>query len=96
MKNKKEPRPCSVKGLTGCIFLGFFEEDETLLKVDAFVKQEELKRIQRRFYETGIVSDAMRVDILHKVFAIVEMPDGTVEKVNPEDIVFLDREEGTE
>lgn len=83
-----------MKGLTGCIFLGFFEEDEPILQVDTFMKPKDALRLRRAFYVSGIVPNSMRIDMLHKVFAIVEMPDGTVKKASPEDIVFLDREGG--
>ena len=86
-------RPCLVDGKPAT-FHRWVEEETALLKVNAFLKHEDLGRVVRRFREEGVLDGASVLEKLRTCFALVEHPDGSVGKVKPELIQFLDRREG--
>lgn len=86
-------RPCLVDDKPAT-FHRWVEEDKALLKLDYFVKPDDRGKILRDYYETGVVDAASHIEKLRVTFALVEYPDGSVGKVKPELITFLDRREG--
>ena len=91
---KGEPRlrPCLADGKTAT-FHRWVDEDKALLRVHALVRPEDQLMVSRRFRETGVVGGDTSIEKLRTCFALVEYPDGSVGKVKPELITFLDRKE---
>lgn len=87
------PRPCLADG-EPALFHRWADEDKALLQIHAFVRPEDQQKIVRLFREEGVVGGSSTIEKLRTCFALVEYPDGSVGKVKPELIEFLDRKEG--
>ena len=94
-------RPCEVAGLRPCEVAGklaFFhrwvDDDRVFLKIDVFVKPEEQSRMQGDFHVFGTIPKGCSTEVQRATCALVEYADGSVGKVPPEQIRFLDRGEG--
>lgn len=85
-------RPCLVDGKPA-LFHRWAEEDKALLQIHAMVRPEDRSLIFRRFQEYGLADSHSTIEKLKTCFALVEYPDGSVGKVKPELIQFLDRKE---
>lgn len=85
-------RPCQVDGKPA-LFHRWVEEDKALLKVKAFMQQDDIDASIARFHRDGVMDHSCDIEKLHTVSALVEYEGGTVGKVNPELIRFTDREE---
>lgn len=92
---KDEPplRPCLADGKPA-IFHRWADEDKALLQIHAMVRPADQERIAHRFREEGVTDGTSSIEKLRVTFALVEYPDGSVGKVKPELITFLDRREG--
>ena len=86
-------RPCLADGKTAT-FHRWVEGDEGLLQFDCYMKPEEVVRVNREFLRTGVSGAGTHIEKLRTCFALVEYADGSVGKVKPELIQFLDRKEG--
>ena len=86
-------RPCEVDGKF-CWFHRFIEEDRALLSLNCYHPEDVLARLTRIFNEEGVVRPGCSTEIIRETFALVEYPDGSVGKVKPELVQFLDRKEG--
>lgn len=89
----KHERPCLADGKPA-IFHRWADEDKALLKINAFMRPEDQQKHARRFHEEGVLDNCCSTEILRVTFALVEYPDGSVGRVKPELIQFLDRGEG--
>lgn len=93
------PRHCKVKELSA-VFHRWVECDEVMLSFEVMLKAAEQRTIHRKFRESGVVPPGCRVDLIRTTCALVEYQDGTVSRVDPEDITFTDvmtgKEEGQE
>lgn len=89
----KHERPCLVDGKPAT-FHRWVDEDKALLRIDRLMRTEEQLRAFRLFQETGIADAGSEIVKLRTCFALVEYPDGSVGRVKPELIQFLDRKEG--
>lgn len=87
-------RPCAVDGVPA-LFHRWIEEDTALLKINTFCRPEEMAYINRQFYEDGIIRPDCSAEVMHNTYALVEYPDGSVDKVKPELITFTDKESKT-
>lgn len=85
-------RPCEVDGKP-CLFHRWIDEDKAVLEIGILVKQETLNAWRHAFNESGAVPPESTVKILRHTYALVEYPDGSVGKVEPELVQFLDRKE---
>lgn len=85
-------RPCEVDG-KACLFHGWVRYNEERLQIDYFIKQGR-EEIMRTYRETGVLDAAGHIVRVAKIAALVEYPDGSVGRVMPELITFLDRREG--
>lgn len=85
-------RPCEVDGKP-CLFHRWVDEDKAVLEIGPLVKQDTLDVWRRAFDEFGDVPPHSTVKILRHTYALVEYPDGSVGKVEPELVQFLDRKE---
>lgn len=88
-----ELRPCLADDKPAT-FHRWVDEDKALLQIHAMVRPEDRSRIFRRFQEYGLADSHSTIEKLRTCFALVEYPDGSVGKVKPELIQFLDRKEG--
>lgn len=92
-------RPSPVADLRPCladekpaVFHRWVDEDRGLLQIKALVKPRERDMLHRQFRDEGIIPSCGSMEALRCTFALVEYPDGSVGKVKPELIQFLDRE----
>lgn len=85
-------RPCEVDGVPA-LFHRWIEEDRALLNTGAFVSPEHFRDITRAFRVDRVVPPGCSVDVLRETFALVEYRDGTIGKVKPELVRFLDKED---
>lgn len=85
-------RLCEVDGKP-CLFHRWIDEDKAVLEIGILVKQETLDAWRYAFNESGAVPPESTVKILRHTYALVEYPDGSVGKVEPELVQFLDRKE---
>lgn len=86
-------RPCLADGKPA-VFHRWVDEDKGLLRINAFTRPEEQDRLHRTFREAGVIPHCCSMEALRAAFALVEYSDGSVGKVKPELIQFLDRGEG--
>ena len=86
-------RPCLVDGKPAT-FHRWVEEDRGILRIDAFVRRENIEQMRQDFQEKHIVPPGATLEKLRAVKALVEWPDGSVSTVDLELITFLDRREG--
>ncbi len=86
-------RPCEVDG-EFCLFHRFIEEEQGVLQVNdnILLPSSAMDRIIRDYEERKIVATCFTLEKLRHAYALVELPDGTVKKVEPEKVRFLDRE----
>lgn len=80
--------PCVVNGVR-CKFHRFVEDDRVLMRVSAYRSAEEVKQIQKAFKEQLIIPPANETEILRKTWALVEYPDGSLRRVDPEEVRFV-------
>lgn len=85
-------RPCEIKG-EPALFHKFEIKAEGLLKINAFVNEREMDRINRRFRLTGIIPEYCSVEKSVMVCAVIEWPDGSVTLEPAESVRFTDRGE---
>ena len=84
-------RPCEVDGVPA-LFHRWVEEDRALLNIETFLRHGDQEALRRRALVDGVVPCGCSVDVIREMFALVEYQDGTIAKVDPELIRFLDRE----
>ena len=85
-------RPCLVDGKPAT-FHRWVDADRALLKINAFVRAEEQGRLVRGFRDDAVVPNCCSTEVIRETVALVEYPDGSVGKVKPELITFMDRKE---
>lgn len=86
-------RPCLADGKPAT-FHRWVDDDRAVLQVGAFVHPRDRDRIFREFQEVGLIDSSSHIEKISATFALVEYPDGSVGKVKPVLIQFLDRGEG--
>lgn len=86
-------RPC-LADEKPAIFHRWVDEEKALLQIDALLPPETQRRITRLFLEDGVIDTAAHIEKLWTFSALVEYADGSVGRVKPELIQFLDRKEG--
>lgn len=83
-------RPCEADGKPA-IFHRWVEEDKALLQFDLFAKDSYMEQVTCKFKEESYAPAGTRITHIRQTFALVEYPDGSVGKVEPELITFTDR-----
>lgn len=86
-------RPCEVDGRRGW-FHRFVEEERGLLQIDVFKRCESVALAERTFKEDGVIPPGCSMEKVRHAWALVEFLDGSVKKVEPETVRFIDGEEG--
>lgn len=85
-------RPCEVDGVGGYVFHQFIEEDRALIEVKALMRPDEVRRTVEE-QQRGLFTDSRSTaKILRRTLAMVEAPNGTLRKVEPDLVRFTDRE----
>ena len=84
-------RPCEVDGRPA-LFHRWIEEDIVLLRHDTFASTDDYRHyMERYFFEKGVCLPGCSFDIISETFALVEYKNGTVAKVKPEQIRFVEK-----
>lgn len=86
-------RPC-LADEKPATFHRFIEEDRAMLRINCYHPERVYNQLIRRFKEEGVIHPGCSTEIIRETLALVEYPDGSVGKVKPELIQFLDRKEG--
>ena len=87
-------RPCLADDKPAT-FHRWVAEDKALLRIHAMTRPEDRLKFARHFFrEEGVAGPEADADMTRTLFALVEYPDGSVGKVKPELIQFLDRKDG--
>lgn len=84
-------RPCKVDGKRA-LFHRWIEEDSVIFKFDISIYSVALQEILQDIREKQYCPRGVTVEKVKNNFALVEYEDGTVAKVAPEKVVFLDDE----
>lgn len=83
-------RPCEVDG-SKAWYHGLVQADQAMLKADAYVgKPGAFTACHREFSATGRIPMYCDLVVVRRTFAMVEYLDGTVSKVDPEKVRFID------
>lgn len=85
-----ECRPCLVDGKKKALFHKWVTEDELVLKCDAHFRENRLAELVNRYHKTLTIPLGMSTLKISSTFALVELEDGTIIKVKPLSIKFLD------
>lgn len=86
-------RPCLADGKPA-MFHRWADEDRAFIRMNLLIPEHEQRSIWREFHQTGYVPSGCSTEVQRVVVALVEYPDGSVGKVKPELVTFLDRKEG--
>jgi hypothetical protein len=81
-------RPCLVDGKPA-MFHRWVEEDSAMLRINAFMRDEQRDIYYRRFKDTGLCGPEGSIEKLRTTQALIEWPDGSVARVKPEMVRFI-------
>ena len=85
----KNDRLCMADGKPAT-FHRWVEEDLAILKIHPFMRKEDQENIVRRFREEGVIDNSATIKRLRNCFALIEYQDGSMGKVKPELLQFID------
>lgn len=86
-------RPCLVDDVPA-LFHRWADVDAGLLQINRHVPHDVAMDLRRAFRDDGIIPRDCTVEKIRSVCAVVEYTDGSVGRVDPELVQFLDHEEG--
>ena len=89
---KNQLRPCEANDRPA-IFHCWIGEDRALLKINTFLTDSECRALSDQFKKDYIVKPGTSAEVIRNTYALVEYPDGSMDKVKPELITFMDRRE---
>ncbi len=84
-------RICEVDGKI-CRFHCWVEEDKVFMKTDVLVRHEEQMRLRYTIFEEDTIPLGCSAEVVRRAYALVEFPDGSVGKVLPERVHFIEME----
>lgn len=84
-------RPCEVDGVPA-VFHRWVEEDRALLNVNVHVSAPTRAKLVRMYKSEHIIPDGCNIEVLRETFALVEFLDGSVAKIKPELVRFVNEE----
>ncbi len=89
-----ELRPCWVRGQKA-LFHRWAVTDDIILSVSTFASPDQRERLQRELAEeltnpAPIIPNFAKATKVEKVTGLVEFEDGHMERVNPEQVCFID------
>lgn len=82
-------RPCLADGKPAT-FHRWVEEDQALLQIHHFMRPVDQEKIVARFREEGVIDNSATIERLRNCFALIEYQDGSMGKVKPELLQFID------
>ena len=82
-------RPCEVDGRPALLHR-WIEEEDALLKMPRGMSEETYEDILQLYYDRKIILSACEVTTTRHTRALVEYRDGTIAKVDPERIRFVE------
>ena len=82
-------RPCEVYG-EPAVFHRWCEIETAILRFDMHFKPEDQQRLRCKYEQTHTIPPGCSLEKLTDIVALVEWPAGTVSKVSPDSIKFLD------
>ena len=85
----KNDRLCMADGKLAT-FHRWIDEDQAQLQNHHFIRPADQEKIVARFREEGVIDNSATIEKLHTCFALIEYPDGSVGKVKPELVQFID------
>lgn len=86
----EQRRPCEVDG-SKAWYHGLVHSDQAILKADAYWDQpDNYAACHREFRASGRIPMYCDIVVVRKSYAMVEYLDGSVEKVDPEQVHFID------
>ena len=80
--------PCVVTGVR-CKFHRFVDEDRVMVRVNAFMSEAQLDELRRKLKDELVFPQFADTKILRKTWALVEYPDGSLRRVDPEEVRFI-------
>ena len=83
-------RPCEVAGQP-CLFHRWAEDDQVLMNCNS-TSQDEAEKMIQQFKANKIAGPNFSTEVMRHTYALVEYPDGSIGKVKPELVTFLDKE----
>ena len=85
--------PDMVEDVKPALFHRWVDDDRALLRINKFCRPSEQEALVRDFRENGIYCESScSTEIIRKTWALIEYPDGSIGKVEPESVHFLDTE----
>ena len=84
-------RPCEVNGRPA-LFHRWVEESQVLLNFNCYMNEHDRDLVLRDFHAHKFTPAGVSSEAVHHTFALVEYQDGTVAKVEPEQIHFIKKE----
>lgn len=90
-----EYRPCLVYEDREALFHRWVEADKVIFRIDRTFKEGSLKELLNRITtmykeHNAVYSPYVQIEKVKSFYGIVENRDGSIEKVDPENIKFLD------
>ena len=80
--------PCVVNGVR-CRFHRFVEDDRVMVHVNALLPERQLEELRRKLKDELVFPSSADPKILRKTWALVEYPDGSLRRVDPEEVRFV-------
>ena len=87
-----EYRPCEIGGRKA-LFHRWVESDKVIIESQMLLKNETIDECIKLYNEKKFLHRGMTAKIIKSFYGLVEYEDGTMEKVDPEKIVFKDNRE---
>lgn len=89
---KPELRPCMANGVIA-LFHKWITDEKVFLVFDSPIPYDTKEKIINKFNESDVIPNCCDIEKAMQNFALVEFEDGTIEKIAPENVEFLDSEE---
>ena len=89
---KPELRPCMANGVIA-LFHKWITDEKAVLVFNSMIPYGTKELYAKKFYKNGVIPNGCEIKKITRNLALVEFEDGTVERIDPEDIEFLDSEE---
>lgn len=86
----EEYRQCLINDEIKAVFHRWIVDDKALLHVNTYMGSKAMEVIEKKFSNDGISLPNTDIKIISKTYALVELENGQVEKVDPEHIKFVD------
>ena len=82
-------RPCEVDG-SKAWYHGLIHCDRTVVRVEGILASDEYARIERAIQHKQVYPGNCQMHVERRTYAMIEYLDGSVTKVDPEEVQFID------